>query len=99
MKKNVENRHKFRVFKITNIIAVCFMVYVVCITMNQQVILDKYSSQIEAYETQINEKKDKLELYTVDRENESGDEYIEKVARESLGLIKPYEKIYIDVSK
>ncbi len=99
MKKVVEKVHKFRVFKITNILAVCFLVYVIYKIAEQQVVLDKYNSQIETYETQISQKKDELELYTVDRENETSDEYIEKVARESLGLIKPYEKIYIDVSK
>ncbi len=99
MEKKVEKKHRFRVFKITNILAVCFAIYIIYTVADQQITLNKYATQIETYETQISAKKDLLEFYTVDRENESTDEYIEKVARESLGLIKPYEKVYIDVSK
>lgn len=99
MKENLKKKGKFRVFSIFNIIIVSMASYVIYTIANQQVALNKYNSQIEAYEVQIKAKKDLLELYTIDKDNETTDEYIEKVARESLGLIKPYEKIYIDVSK
>ena len=98
MKKNDKNK-KFRIFKISNIFVVLMLVYFVNTLIEQQTTLNKYNSQIEAYEMQISLKKETLELYTNDKENETTDDYIEKVARESLGLVKPYETIYIDVSK
>ena len=97
--KKVDKKKKFRIFKLSNICLVVMLAYFVHTLVNQQTTLNKYNSQIEAYETQISLKKETLELYTNDKENETNDEYIEKVARESLGLVKPYEKIYIDVSK
>ena len=97
--KKVDKKKKFRIFKLSNIFCVIMLAYFVHTLIEQQTTLNKYNSQIEAYETQISLKKETLELYTNDKENETTDEYIEKVARESLGLVKPYEKIYIDVSK
>lgn len=99
MKKSVEKKHKFRIFKVSNIVALVVCIYATYTFTQQQIQLNKYNSQIETYEMQISAKQESLEFYTVDKENESTDEYIEKVARESLGLVKPYEKVYIDVSK
>ncbi|MBR1884430.1 MAG: septum formation initiator family protein [Clostridia bacterium] len=97
--KKKEKKSKFRIFKISNIILIGIFCYFVTTFAEQQVSLNKYNSQIESYEAQIKAKKEELKLYIVDKENETSDEYVEKVARETLGLVKPYERIYIDVSK
>ncbi len=99
MKKVNKNDKKFRIFKLSNIFFVIMLSYFINTLVEQQTTLNKYNSQIEAYEMQISLKKENLSLYTNDKENESTNEYIEKVARESLGLVKPYETIYIDISK
>ena len=92
-------KKKFKIFRFDVIFCLVLSIYFVHTIAEQQIALNKYNSQIETYEMQIESKKQELEFYTVDKENETTDEYIEKVARESLGLVKSYETIYIDISK
>ena len=99
MKKNQKPKRKIKIFRISNIIGLIAICYFVNTLAEQQVTLNKYNSQIETYEMQIEAKKKDLELYVVDEVTETTDEYIEKVARESLGLVKSYETIYVDISK
>ena len=51
------------------------------------------------YENEIKSKQNLVEYYNNKNENISTDEYIESVAREKLGLVKPYETVYIDANK
>lgn len=99
MKNNVKKKKKFRIFRISNLVFLAIFGYFVYTYADQQVKLDKYNSEIESYQAQIDSKNEELKFYVSDKSTETSDEYIEKVARETLGLVKPYEKIYIDVSK
>lgn len=54
--------------------------------------INELNNQIE-YEKQRSEEVDNL------KEMVGTDEYIEKIAREKLGLIKENEKVFVDVSK
>ena len=51
------------------------------------------------YNKEIEAKKSLVEYYKNQNENISSDEYIESVAREKLGLVKPYETVYVDSNK
>ncbi|MEG1989716.1 MAG: septum formation initiator family protein [Clostridia bacterium] len=82
-----------------NILFIFVTIYFISTFINQQELMNKYNSQIEMYKIDI-ASKEKLSKYYNDKEsNVETDEYIEQVARESLGLVKPYEKIFIDVNK
>ena len=51
-----------------------------------------YESEIEAKESLVN-------YYSNEKDNIDSDEYIEQVARDVLGYVKPYEKVFIDANK
>ena len=51
------------------------------------------------YENQIEDLSGKKEDLQATLENVNSSEYIEKVAREKLGMYYPYESVFIDISK
>lgn len=98
VKKKVVKKRK-KSLNIVHIFAIMFLVYFGYTFCNQQLALNKYNSQIEMYENEIHSKKYLVEYYNNENKNISTDEYIENVAREKLGLVKPYETVYVDANK
>ena len=67
--------------------------------VKQQFQINEYNVQINSIKQDIDEAKSKTqELRSVESKVTDSD-YIEEVARTELGLVKPYEKIFIDVNK
>lgn len=95
-RKNVEKRKNL---SITSVIFVLVSVYFVTTFIDQQISINRYNSQIEMYKADIANKEALTKYYDQQQDNVETDEYIEHVARESLGLVKPYEKIFVDVNK
>lgn len=96
-RKNVKKRKKS--LNIIHVISIAFIAYFGITFFNQQLKLNKYNSQIEMYTKEIEAKQYLVEYYNNKNENISTDEYIESVAREKLGLVKPYETVYVDSNK
>ena len=82
-----------------HVLFICFVLYFGYTVTSQQLQINKYDSQIEMYESEIQSKKDLIAYYNEQEKNVTSDEYIEQVARDTLGYVKPYEKIFIDASK
>ena len=105
MRKNQEVIKRGKVKKrkkslnIVHIVAIVFLAYFGYTFFDQQIKLDKYDSQIAMYQKEIDSKKNLIEYYNNQNENITSDEYIESVARDKLGLVKPYEKVYVDANK
>ena len=76
-----------------------FLIYFVYTLFQQQLQLDKYNSQIKMYESEIEAKESLVNYYSNEKDNIDSDEYIEQVARDVLGYVKPYEKVFIDANK
>lgn len=95
-RKNVGKKGRI---SITSIIFVLVSAYFVTTFIDQQISINRYNSQIEMYKADILNKEALTKYYDQQQDNVETDEYIEKVARESLGLVKPYEKIFVDVNK
>ena len=73
--------------------------YVCNIFISQQKMLNTYNSDVEKYETSLaKEEETKTSLLEI-KENVNSSEYIEKVAREKLGMYLPNERVYIDITK
>lgn len=81
------------------IVLFAFSIYFVYTFIEQQVQINKYDSEIEMYTADIENKRELVNYYNNQKGNTKSDEYIENVARESLGYVKPYEKIFIDANK
>jgi cell division protein FtsB len=95
-RKNVVKKRKISVI---SILFVLMCVYFVTTFVNQQISINRYRSKIEMYKADIANKEALAKYYDEQQESAQTDEYIEQVARESLGLVKPYEKIFVDVNK
>jgi len=74
------------------------MVYVVVILNNQRVLLRDLETKRELAEGEISQLEIEIRRLNHEIENSGTLEFIEKVAREELGMVKPREIIYIDKS-
>lgn len=85
--------------KVIPFILVCFVVYFGYTFFSQQSII--YSKNIELKELQDRVKQEQETNVELNKQKEmiSGDEYIEKIAREKLGMVKQGEKVYIDINR
>lgn len=92
-------KRKKKNLNIVHIASIAFIMYFGFTFFNQQLKLNKYNSQIDMYTKEIESKQYLIEYYNNRNENITTDEYIESVAREKLGLVKPYETIYVDSNK
>lgn len=95
-RKNVGKKRKI---SLTSIVFVLVATYFVTTFIDQQISINRYNTQIEMYKADISNKEALTKYYDEQQGNVETDEYIEQVARESLGLVKPYEKIFVDVNK
>lgn len=94
-----EKNLKKNKFSVITILFIFVCVYFVYTFMTQQMQINRYNSQIDMYKTDIANKEVLSNYYNDKEKSVESDEYIEEVARETLGLVKPYEKIFIDVNK
>lgn len=103
MRKNrvVEDskKNKKKKIKMIHIVMLVFSFYFVYTLVDQQIQINKYNSQIEMYRADIKSKTELTDYYNNQKGSIQTDEYIENVARESLGYVKPYEKIFVDANK
>ena len=91
-KKNTFRRTK-------NIFLICVCIYAVYILAQQQVQINNYHVQAKACEEKIEYEKQVIEKLQSLQEVYKSDQFIESVARDKLGLVKPGEKVFIDASR
>lgn len=91
-KKRILNKN----ILIRNIIVLAVSCFIVVFFVKQEITIRKYRSEIKSLSTQIEDEQkirhdleEKEKLY-------SSKEYIEKIAREVLGMVSADEKVYID---
>ncbi|MBP3361942.1 MAG: septum formation initiator family protein [Clostridia bacterium] len=89
-----KNHIKLKLFVL---IAVCSVMIIRGIMQQPQILANK--AEIERLQNEIDYEKERQEEIEDMRDMVETDEYIEKIARDKLGMIKKNEKIFIDVSK
>ncbi len=89
-------RHKKAVTVWVFILAVLFLLFRGFIQNPQ---IDKNREEIARLEAQIEYEKARMEEVEALKTKVNSDEYIEKMAREKLGMIKENEKVFIDISQ
>ncbi len=75
-----------------------FFVYGMYTIIEQQSELNNINKEIEKYTVMCENENMKYEQLLETKEKINSDSYIEEVAREKLGLIMPYEIIFVDAS-
>lgn len=83
--------------KIKACVLLFLAVYAVCTLAKQEIEINKYEKEKELYMEQIDLAKKKQEEYKHYSEYVNSDEYIEKIAREKLGMLLPEERVYIEI--
>lgn len=82
-----------------NLLLLCFGVYSTYTLAYQQIELYRYDKTRRNIDTQIAQMQQEIEMNKQRIDFIKSEAYIEEVAREKLGMLRPEEKIYIDVSK
>ena len=86
-----------RLFKL--ILGSAIAIYVLCIFINQQKVLNSYNKEQKYIAEKIQKQPEyKQELSSL-KENVDSPEYIEELAREKLDMYLPNEKVYIVINK
>ena len=93
------NKMNYRFKLIIALAVILFVGYVGWTFYTQEISLSAKEEQLQQLEEDIHQEKVKNIKYENDRMNLNSPENIERIAREKLGMIKPNEKIYVDVNK
>lgn len=81
------------------LILAVFFLYFCYVLIDQQKVIMARESEIARIQEKIGEEQMTNEELTKQREIINSDEYVEKVAREKLGMVKKEERIFIDINK
>lgn len=73
--------------------------YFIYTIAGQESLLNKKQNEKKRIEASIEEQKQLNEDLKKQKEEVNSDQYIERVAREKLGMVKPGEKVFSDVNK
>ncbi len=76
-----------------NMVIIILIAILVISYVRQELTMNKIKKDIEAKQTQLNELQDKNKKLQDEVNQSSTDEYIERMARERLGMIKEGEKV------
>ena len=80
-------------------ILLAIFLYLSYIFVNQQRLLYAKNLELNKIENKIGEEEKLNEELSIEKEMIQSDEYIEKVAREKLGMVKKDERIFMDIGK
>lgn len=80
-------------------IMLAIFVYMAYIFVNQQRLLYAKKQELSKIENKFSEEEKINEELNMELEMIQSDEYIEKVAREKLGMVKRNERVYVDIGK
>ncbi|MDD4188605.1 MAG: septum formation initiator family protein [Eubacteriales bacterium] len=80
------------------LIFLAFVIYFSVTLVNQQKLLDVKKDQYSSLQSKIREESRIYKELLDDFEMIGTDEYIEKIAREKLGMVKNNEKIFVDIN-
>lgn len=82
-------------FNFKKIVLLVVALYVGFIFVNQQITMFRQHRDVQKYTSELNELESKYKKLQEEYELSQDDSYIEKIAREKLGLIKEGEQIVL----
>lgn len=83
----------------TVILVTVFVLYFVYIMIWQQVMISRKNKELKDLEERINAANQRTEDLEKELDNLDDPAYLEKVARERLGLVRPNERVFVDANK
>ncbi|MCT4509479.1 MAG: cell division protein FtsL [Tepidibacter sp.] len=98
-----DRKTKKKKFNIYSLAFKLFIFFILCSSsysvINQGIMIRQYKKEIKNLNEQIKQEEESIKNVKKEIENYKTDEYIEKIARERLKMVKPGEIIYIDINK
>lgn len=94
MKKRKKRRFRFR-----RLLIIGFLIYLSAIFIHQSTLINNLEDKKLKAEMEIKELETDIRSLTKEIENSDSLEFVEKIARDDLGMVKPREIIYIDQNK
>ena len=83
-------------FSIKSVVLVFTLVYVCYVLIQQQVTMGRQKKELQKYNVELQKKKEEKKILQDEVELSKTDKYIEKLAREILGLVKEGETPVMD---
>ena len=84
---------------VSKLVIAIFITYAVSTIINQQKMINAYTSEGKKYEQDIENAKERNNELTDTLNNINSTNYIEEMAREKLDMYLPNERIYVDMDK
>lgn len=81
------------------IITGALMFYIGTVLVKQQAIMNSQRQQLKQLEQNIEQEKELNEKLLRQKEKVASEKYNEKIARESLGMVKNGERVFVDVNQ
>ncbi|HEY8363370.1 MAG TPA: septum formation initiator family protein [Tissierellaceae bacterium] len=92
-------RRRRRKLKLGRLFILFIILYIGFILFNQKKLMDELNSKKEKMELEIQTLQAEIDELNEEIENSDSLEFVEKIAREELGMVKPREIMYIDRNK
>lgn len=93
-----KTKKKYKVDYLRVILVVSLVLFSITF-IKQQFKINEYNVQINSIKDDIADSRFQTEELKSVKDKIDDSEYIEEIARSEFGLVKPYEKIFIDVDK
>lgn len=98
--KGVQKKQKLNIKRTALVAAVAaFMIYFVYAMIAQQITLSNKNKEIRSLEEQVSAANTETERLQKELDNLEDPEYLERIAREKLGLVRPNERVIVDANK
>jgi cell division protein FtsL len=85
--------------KLAILVFIGLAVYFSYTFISQEAVLDRKNNEMKTIEAKITGENKQNETLKKQKDTMNSDEYIEKIAREKLGMVKPGERVFVDVNK
>lgn len=95
----MKKKRKKKKFGIVRIIIFAMMLYILVIMINQNKLMKELEGKKMVLQNEIHILEEEIDDLNTELENSDSLEFIEKVARDELGMVKPREIIVIDKGK
>jgi len=91
--------NKRKTSKLGLFVIIGFFVYFAYVFIDQQKVLYAKEIEMNSIQMKIEEETKLNKELKKQKEMLGSDEYVEKIAREKLGMVKPGERIFVDINK
>lgn len=85
--------------RVLSLITVGLIIYFAYVIVSQQQTISEKSDKLKECQAKIQEETTTNKQLKVEKENSRSDEFIEKIAREKLGMVKQNERVFVDIDK